>query len=55
MQKTSVRHEIKLGEGRNAFWHKRWSEYYCNLEINVNDKIARIKKDLSEESTEGGN
>lgn len=44
MQKTSVRHEVRLGEGRNAFWHKRWSEYYCNLEINGNDKIARKKE-----------
>ncbi len=48
MQKTSVRHEVKLGESGNAFWYKRWSEYYCNLEINENDKIAR-KKELAEE------
>lgn len=56
MQKTSVRHEVQLGEGNNKFWHKRWSEYYCNIEINENNKIAR-KKELAEEIKipEGGN
>ncbi len=56
MQKTSVRHEVRLGEGNNAFWHKRWSQYYCNLEINENDKIARKKEVVKEgKVSEGGN
>lgn len=52
MQKTSVRHEVQLGEGKNKFWYRRWSEYYCNLEINENDKITR-KKEIP--ITAGGN
>jgi len=56
MQKTSVRHEVQLGEGKNKFWHKRWSEYYCNLEINADDKIARKKVIVKEgKVSEGGN
>ena len=52
MQIHSVRQEVRLGEGKNAFWHKRWSEYYCNLEINEKDKIAR-KKDTKGGITNG--
>jgi len=56
MQKTSVRHEVQLGEGRNKFWHKRWSQYYCNIEIR-DGKIKMTQKITPADKIqeEGGN
>lgn len=50
IQPTSVRHEKQLsfeynGKTTNE-WHKMWSEYYKNLEINPETgMLRRIKKD----------
>ena len=56
MQKTSVRHEVQLGEGKNKFWHRRWSQYYCNIEIR-DGKIKMTQKITPADKIqeEGGN